>query len=503
MSENPLQVFKTAELVRDTLGCYYFICLQCGKDFENLDDTVDHIEKYFYEPSDDNSVDLLTPMTINESDWMVNDGVEDVETVVGNIKKESFEEYEDYQLSIPQTSHEDNQPAENVSSHCPLCPELSFITESLESHLMKVHHRSRSHAKIYECEICGRNTFTRSYDLERHSLIHVRNVDTEIDVSTQPLTLITSENVKPRRNGDRNESTVKCNNLSQSDNELIAEPLEILEVNLSTNVSSHVKSNRARKRIKEINVEPSLKKTKAQEEIANDVLASPSLKGKTTSYCSICKATCSKNETLESHLIRVHHRHKHYAKVYECDICGKNSFTRPYDLRRHELIHLAAGRKNRKPTLPTKVFKTEPKTENKTTIIPVPSTTTPLTIKSERKSEVKKIANEFQATNPKENGVLCAVCNEKFESYLDVTMHLKFAHNQKRIYKCSHPNCKADSFSNSFLLHRHEISHSVHYRNVVGINQNRSKCVFCGRGFNKKWNLLKHEKRHLLDMSQQ
>lgn len=478
--ENP--IYKTAELVRDNLGCYYFICLQCGKDFENLDDTVEHIEKYFYEPSDDNNVDLLTPMTITESNWMANDA--DVETVVvANIKKESFEEYEDYKLSIPQMHEDDDAPTTNEPINCPLCSTTLSHTEiSLESHLMRVHHRSKSHAKIYECKICGRNTFTRSYDLERHELIHCRYVDASAESSS---TVNASENFRPKSNGHRNDSSVLLTILSQHDQESVAETLEKPNMNHSTSSTDSVVKRYMP--IKEITVESSDKQTKPLD---------------ASNYCSICQATCSENETLELHLIRVHRRHKQYAKVYECNVCGKNSFTRPYDLRRHELIHSTEGRKDRKVSSPNKIVKSEPKTDDKAVMLPVPVTRPQLTIKSETKSEVKKNSTQMQTTHPPDNGILCTVCNEKFDSYFDVTMHLKFAHNQKKSYKCSYPNCSADSFSNSFLLHRHEITHSVHYRNIVGNNQNRMKCIFCRRSFNKKWNLLKHEQRHLLEMSQ-
>lgn len=520
--ENP--IYKTAELVRDAVGCYYFICLQCGKDFENLDDTVEHIEKYFYEPTDDNStVDLLTPMTINESDWMATDG--DVETVVANIKKESFEEYEDYKLSIPQMQQVVNEPAKNEPIFCPLCSTTLSLEEiSLESHLMKVHHRSRNHAKIYECKICGRNTFTRSYDLERHELIHARYVD-ELDQTSM---LSGSEYLRPKRKAARNENSVLFNILNQSDKESIAETFEKPNIQHHHRHSTSSVQSRGVKRYMPVNdlaverthkqakpmeqakpleQEKPLEQAKPLEVIDNEkMVASRQTKANTSNYCSICQATCSKNETLESHLIRVHRRNKQYAKVYECDVCGKNTFTRPYDLRRHELIHLARSRQDGDgtATVPNKVIKTEPKTDDKVVISPVPLTR-PLTIKPEAKSvtEGKPTGTKIRTTNPQKNGVLCAVCNEKFDSYFDVTMHLKFAHNHKKVYKCSHLNCNADSFSNSFLLHRHEISHSVHYPNIVGNNQNRMKCIFCRRSFNKKWNLLKHEKRHLLEMSQQ
>lgn len=493
-SENLL--YKTAELIRDAAGCYYFICLQCGKDFENLDDIVEHIEKYFYEPPDDND-ELLSPMTINESDWMASDG--DVEPVaVSNIKKESFEEYEDYKLSIPEMYQEDNETTIFRPIHCPLCPQTSSIMDvSLESHLMKVHNRTKNHAKIYECKICGRNSFTRSYDLERHQLTHVQYVDTSAGA-----TLDRSVNLKRKRNGDSSaSSSVLLNFRNQSDHKpnIVSHSAKVSFAKNRTTSKRYMPAN-------ELIMKPPLKEIKPLDRIDNETLAKRSIKGKTLNYCSICQAPCSKNETLASHLIRVHHRNKLYAKVYECKICGKNSFTRPYDLRRHELIHLVKGRKNSEATLPNKIFKTEPKTDDKASITLVPSTP-PITKKPETNSvtELAKISTQKQRTSqPKSaENYLCAICNEKFDSCFDVTMHLKFVHNEKRIYKCSYSNCTAGSFSDSFFLHRHELSHSVHYGNVVGDVKNRTKCVFCRRSINKKWNLLKHEKRHLVEMSQQ
>ncbi|XP_037050430.1 zinc finger protein 809-like [Bradysia coprophila] len=495
-SESPL--YKTAELVRDAMGCYYFICLQCGKDFENLDDTVMHIEKYFYEPSEDENVDALTPMTINEPDWMSNDS--DVEAVVANIKKESFEEYEDYKLSVPD-HQSDGELAVGCPIYCPLCSKtLSHMENSLESHLMDVHHRPKNHAKIYECKICGRNSFTRSYDLERHKLTHVRYINLSAEAS--PLNA-TNNFESQRRNGERNKNSVLLNILSQSARKPTTETFDkpIYQSKNVSPVTSNAKVCTDNKRYlstEELNRKLQPKNTKQSEETVRTVKTI-----KSSNFCSICRTTLSKKETLESHLIRVHHRNKSYAQVYECNICGKNSFTRPYDLRRHQLIHLTKGRIDRKTTLPKKVFKTEPKTDDKTVITHVPLTKR--MIKSETsqatgQTEVKKIAAEIRTTNPQKDGILCAICDMKFESYLDVTMHLKVAHNQKRIYKCSHSDCDADSFSSAFLLHRHEISH---YRRIDGNNPNRMKCVFCRRSFNKKWNLMKHEKRHLVEMAEQ
>lgn len=501
-SENLL--YKTAELVRDATGCYYFICLQCGKDFENLDDIVDHIEKYFYESADDNNVDLLSPMTINpinESDWTTND--DDVETTVTNIKKESFEEYEDYKLSIPQMYQEDNEPARRDPIHCPLCSKtLSKREISLESHLMKVHQRSRKDAKIYECKICGRNTFTRSYDLDRHQLIHTRYA--AASSTAESARYNQSENLKRKRDGDSNENSVLFNILNQSIKNPMGQTLQKSNVGHSANVSfvKRRKDTKSYMPINQHNVHPTTQQhAKRVEGNGNETFINSTIKGKTSSYCAICQSACSKNETLESHLMRVHRRNKQYAKVYQCKLCGKNTFTRPYDLRRHELTHLVKSRKHHKASLPNKFVKTEPKTDNKANFIPPVPLTRPLP-ETQSVSKVKQSASPIQATSPEKNSFLCAICNQKFESCLDVTMHLKFVHNQKRIYKCSHQNCAAGSFADSFFLHRHELSHSVHYDKVVGDIKNRVKCVFCRRNFSKKWNLLKHEKRHLVEMSQ-
>ncbi len=507
-------LYKTAELVRDAVGCYYFICLQCGKDFENLEDTVLHIEKYFYEPTDDNNADAsVTPVTINETDWMTNDG--DVESaVLANIKKESFEEYEDYKLSIPHENQLDDDgmtTKQRLPIHCPLCSKtLNRWESSLESHLMRVHHRTRSFAKIYECKFCGKNTFTRPYDLERHELNH-RPVDDESTMA--------SDNYGSRRNGDRNQNSMLRNILRQSENTSIPETVMDEPIHYPTDVSPDaaplVKIRTPNKRylsISETNVERPPKKPKSMQPIVIDKLASRSLaSSRPPNYCSICRGTFSKKDTLESHLIRVHRRNKQYAKVYECNVCGKNTFTRPYDLRRHQLTHMAKDRKVRKVPLPKKAFKTEPKIENKATINQVPLIKRTSPVKPETTSsmestssatEVKKIPTNNRTTDPQKDGILCAICSKKFESYLDVTLHLKFVHNQKRTYKCSHPSCPADSFNNAFMLHRHELSHSDHYGNVVGNVQNRTKCVFCRRSFNKKWNLMQHEKRHLAEMSE-
>lgn len=494
-SENP--IYKTAELVRDAVGCYYFICLQCGKNFENLDDTVMHIEKYFSE--DENVVDAITsmpPMTINEPDWMSNDS--DVEAVVANIKKESFEEYEDYKLSVP--DHQSDVEQGDVHPiHCPLCSEtLSHTENSLESHLMVVHHRTKSTAKIYDCNICGRNSFTRSYDLERHKLTHARYKKPS---SEAPLPRIEFES--QRRNGDRNKHSVLLNILSQSarkptTNELFDSPtVESKKVSPKIPSAKVCTDNKRYLSTDDLTKNLPPKKAKLTEEIDCSITSV-----KPSGFCSICRTTLSKKETLESHLIRVHHRNKSYAQVYECNVCGKNSFTRPYDLRRHELIHLNKGRKDRKPSLPKKIFQAEPKTDDKTVITKVPFKAE-TSQESSSFTDMRKIAAEIQTTNPQKDGILCAICGMKFERYLDVTMHLKVAHNKKRIYKCSRSDCDSESFNSAFLLHRHEISHSIRYRSIVGNNQNRMKCVFCRRNFNKKWNLMKHEKRHLVEMAEQ
>lgn len=486
--ENP--VYKTAELVRDASGCYYFICLQCGEDFENLEDTVDHIEKYFREPDNNvDNVDALTPMTFNESDWMLNES--DVDTVLSNIKKESFEEYEDYKLAIPEMyqQEQDMEPAEEIPIYCPICAS-THQDISLESHLMKMHHRPKKHAKVYECKICGRNTFTRSYDLERHHLnVHAKYSDNSAQSSS------TASALEPKLNGDSNENSVLFNIQRKSNKVSTDERMQRPNVTI---FEPTVNGSMAAKRFKYVQgeVEASETQTKVQK-IDNNKLVSRPVKGTGSKFCPICQTTFSKNDTLESHLICFHRRNKQYAKVYECKDCGKNSFTRPYDLRRHELIHLV---KKRKVGAYEKSVRIEPIAEKAVTIVPVAKRSP---IKEESKSPVKKIPTPIQTTNPETNGVLCAICNEKFDSYLDVTVHLKFAHNEKRIYKCSHASCTADPFSNSFLLHRHEISHSEYYRNVEGNNLNRSKCIFCRKSFNKKWNLMKHEKRHLSDLSKQ
>lgn len=505
-------LYKTAELVRDSVGCYYFICLQCGKDFENLEDTVIHIEKYFYEPSDDNDVDAAS-----ESDWMANDV--DTETVVANIKKESFEEYEDYKLSIPYDYDEGEGATSTAPIFCPLCPKtLSHTEGSLESHLVTVHHRNKKYAKIYECNICGRNSFTRPYDLERHQLTHNRYVNSS---SKKESASNVGKCFPSKRNGDRNQDSMLMNILTNREREPIAEalkqPTTVKPVYQSTNVSpnaSNVTIRQACKRYiptNQVNGESLPKKAKPMEIVERDNIPSGSIQGTSSNYCSICQSTFSRKDTLESHLIRVHHRHKHYAKIYECTTCGKNSFTRPYDLRRHELTHLGK-RRDHKEALPKKIFKAEPKTDDISDTVQVPLTKQLPQMQqgisppqsTSNPNEVKKIAADIRTTDPQKDGILCAICDMKFESYLDVTLHLKFAHNQKRIYKCSHENCLADAFSNAFFLHRHEMSHSIHYRKIVGSNPNRlMKCVFCRRNFNKKWNLMKHEKRHLLEMSDQ
>lgn len=487
-SENTF--YKTAELVRDTLGCYYFVCLQCNKTFENLDDTVDHIEKYFYESPDN---DLLTPidtspMTINESETKLNNSewMDDVDTVVANIKKESFEEYEDYKISIPEMCQDENESATNFSVYCPICTTtLSCNENSLASHLIKVHHRSARHAKIYECKICGKNTFTRSYDLERHRLIHARYPE-----AMHGSTSNVSETLKSE--SDDTVQSALFDILGQCDKESVSETFNDFEKNQSSESSSVGSARSVNKRkifVKNLDIKPTEKVKKIRDYV--DKNKNHSIKANIPAFCSICQASCSRNESLESHLIRVHRRHKQYAKVYECTICGKNTFTRPYDLRRHELIHI---RQN--ATLTDKVDAQH--TNDKMIIDQVPSINNTAVI-----DETPKMSTEIQTTNPKKNGILCAVCNEKFDSYLDVTMHLKNAHNQKRIYKCRHINCGNDSFTSSFALHRHEISHSLHYRNIAINNQHRMKCVFCRRTFNKKWNLMKHEKRHLVEQSQQ
>lgn len=505
-------LFKTAELVRDSVGCYYFICLQCGKDFENLEDTVLHIEKYFYEPSEDDDADnALTPMTINEPDWMSNDS--DVETVVANIKKESFEEYEDYKLSVPDVHEMDGELENPHPIYCPICSKtLSYTERSLESHLMVVHHRPKNHAKIYECKVCGRNSFTRSYDLERHRLTHARYINPAPEASpsiSQHQTSTSSDS--RRRNVDRNKNSVLLNILSQSTKRPIIEAFEKPKyqpmVVPPDAASAKVCTNSKRyPSTEELNTKLQPKKAKLTKPM-NEINQQPTKHMKSSStYCSICRSTLSKKETLESHLIRVHHRNKAYAQVYECNVCGKNSFTRPYDLRRHQLTHLTKGRIVHKKILPKKFIRIEKKIDDK----PVVITQVPLTKERPIKpdalpetNEVKRYPVDIRTTNPQKDGILCAICQMRFDSYLDVTMHLKLVHNQKRIYKCSHADCAADSFSSAFLLHRHELSHSIHYRSIVGNIQNRVKCVFCRRSFNKKWNLMKHEKRHLVEMSKQ
>lgn len=528
MDSESAPLYKTAELVRDAVGCYYFICLQCGKDFENLEDTVLHIEKYFYEPSDDNNMDTVSN---DSTEFMVNEV--DPETMVTNIKKESFEEYEDYKLSIPYECDDDGATTGNSPDFCPLCPKtLSQMEGSLESHLIAVHHRNRKYAKIYECKICRRNTFTRPYDLERHYLTH-RNTGRAVRASTSIIN--DKSNSMPKHNGDRNQNSMLPTISGEgSGNPILVskQSTSMLRPVHSTNVLpsvSNVNNPPASKRpvyvpIKELNEAPLPKKIKTSNEvplpkkikafeaIEDRLMARRPFHGSPPNYCSICRSTFSKKDTLETHLIRVHRRHKHYAKIYECNVCGKNSFTRPYDLRRHHLTHMS----KRTGMLPAKVIKTEPKTEeekpvdqvplvNHQSTVQKPASLSPLATPSTSSREVQKIATEIRTTDPEKDGILCAICSMKFESYLDVTMHLKFAHNQKRTYKCNNPNCASDVFSNAFLLHRHEMSHSVHYRTIVGDNQNQKsmKCVFCRRSFNKKWNLMKHEKRHLLEMSEQ
>lgn len=330
MADSENFFFKTAELVRDTVGCYYFVCIQCGKyfPFKNVDEMVDHIEKYFCKSSDD--CDLLTPMINSETECNVyNDDV-----AVTNIKKESLEEYEDYKLYSPQVCEEET----NASIYCPICSKtLNSDETSLESHLITVHRRSRNHAKIFECNICGRNTYTRSYDLHRHQLIHVRDGSN----------MIVSEPLSSKSESDRTENSVLFNILSQDikqESESDVEAFKERNVNnsrivLPSSVGCDRKVRKRKLSQKYIELKQQ-KEIKSLEEIETN----------RPNYCSICQQSCSKTETLQSHLIRVHRRNKLYAKVYECSVCGKNTFTRPYDLRRHERIH--AKKKITAATLP-------------------------------------------------------------------------------------------------------------------------------------------------------
>lgn len=443
---------------------------------------MDHIEKYFAKSPDN---DLLTPLTINESQRIVSDG--DVDTVVANIKKEEFDdEYEDYKLSIPEMCQEETETENKFLVYCPICLETVSCSEnSLASHLINVHHRTERNAKIYECKICGKNTFTRSYDLERHRLIHARYADESIEGTTS--------NVSETSIKTENDSAVQSllfNIFSQC--KPINETLNYSHQNNPTSDNSSVGSARSvRKRkifVKSFDIKPPEKKMRE----GVDKNKNQSFKVNIPPFCSICQGTCPRNESLESHMVRVHRRHKQYAKIYECTVCRKNTFTRPYDLRRHELIHL------RQASTATVTDSVSAQSTSDKVIIkqkPTSTITKPLMI-----DETKKKSTDIQTTNPKKNGILCFMCDEKFDSYLDVTMHLKNVHNQKRIYKCRHLDCGDLSFTNSFALHRHEI---CHLHKIAINNQHRMKCIFCRKSFNKKWNLMNHEKKHLAEQSLQ